>query len=85
MLKSSSLLFHCGSSTMSGSFGEMVAAMEKYKEDIGELSEIIKATSDYSLEEIMINMTTDWYVDAKEAFKHGICTKIVDSIDDIIF
>lgn len=85
MLKSSSLLFHCGSSAMSGSFGEMVAAMEKYKEDISELSEIIQSTSDYSLEEILQNMTTDWYIDAHEAYKHGICTKIVDDINDIIF
>ena len=69
---------------MSGGFNEMVAAMEKYKEDISELSEIIQATSDYSLEEILQNMTTDWYIDAKEAFAHGICTKIVDDINDII-
>lgn len=85
MLKSSSLLFHCGSSTMSGGFNEMVAAMEKYKEDISELSEIIQATSDYSIEEILQNMTTDWYIDAQEAFEHGICTKVVESIEDIIF
>lgn len=84
MMKSSSLLFHCGSSTMSGSFGEMVAAMDKYKEDIAELSTIIEENSDYSVEEILTNMTGDWYIDAYEALKHKICTKIVDSIDDII-
>ena len=70
---------------MSGGFNEMVAAMEKYKEDISELSEIIQATSDYSIEEILQNMTTDWYIDAQEAFEHGICTKVVESIEDIIF
>ena len=84
MMSSSSLLFHCGSSTMSGSFGEMVAAMDKYKEDIAELSTIIKENSDYSIDEILTNMTGDWYIDAYEALEHKICTKIVDSIDDII-
>lgn len=84
MMSSSSLLFHCGSSTMSGSFGEMVAAMDKYKEDIAELSTIIKENSDYSTDEILTNMTGDWYIDAYEALEHKICTKIVDSIDDII-
>lgn len=84
MMSSSSLLFHCGSSTMSGSFGEMVAAMDKYKEDIAELSTIIKENSDYSIDEILTNMTGDWYIDAHEALEHKICTKIVDSIDDII-
>lgn len=84
MLKSSSLLFHCGSSSMSGGFSEMSAAMDKYRKDIAELSEIIAGRSSYTQEEIAKNMRSDWYINAEEAFAHEICTKIIDDVDDII-
>ena len=83
MLKSSSLLFHCGSSTMSGGFGEVKAAMDKYQKDVAELSEIIADTSNYTQEEIIKNMKSDWYIDAEEALSHNVCTKIIENIDEI--
>lgn len=83
MLKSSSILFHKGSSTMSGTFNEVYAAMVEYQEQIAELAEVICANSTYTKEEVEERLNSDWYIRPQEAIEHGICDKIVTNISDL--
>lgn len=84
MLASSSLLLHCGSSSIEGSYYEVAAAMQKYQNDIEEMTDTICSVAKYPREEIMNNLVSDWYIDAKEAAAHGMCDKIVNSVEDLL-
>ena len=84
MLPSASVLFHKGSSHISGGFNEVCAAMIEYQKQVEELSHIIEQNTSYSLEEIENNMSSDWYIRANEALEHGVCHKIIDSIEEIM-
>lgn len=83
MLKSSSILFHKGSSQMSGSFNEVYAAMLEYQDQVAELAEVICDNSTYTQEEVEQFLNSDWYIRPQEAIEHGICDKIVDNIADL--
>ena len=84
MLPSASVLFHKGSSHMSGGFNEVYAAMIEYQKQIEELSSIIEKNTTYSQEEIEENMNGDWYIRAEEALEHQVCHKIIDSIEELM-
>lgn len=84
MLESASVLFHRGSSQMSGGFNEVYAAMIEYQKQIEELSTIIEQNTTYSLEEIEQNMASDWYIRAEEALERGVCHKIINDIEEIM-
>lgn len=84
MLPSASVLFHKGSSHMSGGFNEVYAAMLEYEKQIDELSNIIEQKTSYTLDEIEKNMSSDWYIRAQEALEHGVCHKIIGDIEEIM-
>ena len=83
MLPSASVLFHKGSSQMSGSFNEVCSAMYEYQKQVEELSHIIEQKTTYTAEEIEDNMSGDWYIRAQDALEHGVCHKIVDNIEEL--
>lgn len=83
-LPSAYLLFHCGSSQMSGSYAEVSAAMDKYANDITELALLIEEKSTYTREEVVANMAGDWYVDAKDALEHQLVHEIVEDINTLL-
>lgn len=83
MLPSASVLFHKGSSQMSGSFNEVCSAMYEYQKQVEELSHIIEQKTTYTAEEIEDNMSGDWYIRAQEALERGVCHKIIDNIEEL--
>lgn len=84
MLPSASVLFHKGSSHIAGGFNEVYAAMIEYQKQVEELSNIIEQKTTYTEKEIEENMSGDWYIRADEALEHGVCHKIVNSIEELI-
>ena len=84
MLPSASVLFHKGSSHMSGSFNEVCSAMYEYQQQVEELSHIIAQKTTYTIDEIEENMNGDWYIRAPEALEHGICHKVIEDIGELI-
>lgn len=80
MLPHSYFLFHQGSSQMSGTYGEIVAAMEAYQSQVNELSSFMKERTNYTLDEITDNIVGEWYVRKDEAIEKGVCHQIVDDI-----
>ena len=80
MLPHSYFLFHQGSSQMSGTYGEIVAAMEAYQGQVNELSSFMKERTNYTLDEITDNIVGEWYVRKDEAIEKGVCHQIVDDM-----
>lgn len=80
MLKSASLLFHKGSSTMGGSFNEVQAAMTEYREQVEEMVNAVCSHSNYTQDEVREKMNFDWYIRPNEAIERGVCDQIVDDI-----
>lgn len=83
-LPSAYLLFHCGSSQMSGSYAEVSAAMDKYANDITELALLIEQNSTYTQEEVVENMAGDWYVNAQDALSHQLVHAIVTDLNELL-
>ena len=83
MLPSASVLFHKGSSQMSGSFNEVCSAMYEYQKQVEELSSIIEQKTTYTAEEIEENMSGDWYIRAQDALEHEVCHKIISDIEEL--
>lgn len=77
-------LFHQGSGAFAGSYGEVTAQIENYQEQVSNLALFMAKRTKYSGEEIANNITSEWYIDAKEAKEKGVCDEIIDSIDELL-
>lgn len=78
-------LFHQGQGSLSGNYDEVDSQMEDYKKKVSGLSEHIKKYTNYTESEIKKNIKKEWYVSAKEALEHGVCDKIIESLDELIY
>lgn len=80
MLPHSYFVFHQGSSQMSGTYGEVVAIMTDYQNQVAELSSFMEERTTYSSEEITDNIVTEWYVREEEALEKGVCHEVIEDI-----
>ena len=80
MLPHSYFVFHQGSSQMSGTYGEVVAIMTDYQNQVAELSSFMEERTTYSIEEITDNIVTEWYVREEEALEKGVCHEVIEDI-----
>lgn len=85
MFPKSYFLFHQGSGSVSGSYSEVDSQMEDYKKKVAALTELMKKYTKYQEKEISKNIKKEWYVSAEEAIKNGVCDKIIESLDELIF
>mgnify|MGYP003291707301 CR=1 FL=1 len=84
-LPNSRFLLHRGSvDGLSGTYAEIVSAIDDYQEQIERLCDAIINKTKIKREDIDEKMQSDWYLSAEEAVKYGLCSKIVDDIDDIL-
>ena len=77
-------LFHQGSNTVGGTASEMKAQMENYNKQVEDLSELMRTYTKYDDEKIKSNITSEWFVRAKEALENGVCDKMITSLDEIL-
>ena len=84
MLPHSYFVFHQGSSQMSGTYGEVVAIMTDYQNQIAELSSFMEERTTYTSEEITDNIVTEWYVREEEALEKGVCHEIIEDIEVLL-
>ena len=85
MFPKSYFLFHQGSGSVSGSFSEVDSQMEDYKKKVSALTELMKKYTNYQEKEISKNIKKEWYVSVDEAVKNGVCDKVVENLDELIF
>lgn len=83
MSKSSSLLLHKGSGNVAGTYQEIEMSFEEYKKQVKELSELICARSNYSIQEVEEQIVKEWYVSPQQALEKGMCHKILESVKEI--
>lgn len=84
MLPHSYFVFHQGSSQMSGTYGEVVAIMTDYQNQIAELSSFMEERTTYTSEEITDNIVTEWYVREEEALEKGVCHEVIEDIEVLL-
>ena len=84
MLPHSYFVFHQGSSQMSGTYGEVVAIMDDYQNQIAELSSFMEERTTYTSEEITDNIVTEWYVREEEALEKGVCHEVIEDIEVLL-
>ena len=84
MLPHSYFVFHQGSSQMSGTYGEVVAIMTDYQNQIAELSSFMEERTTYTSEEITDNIVTEWYVREEEALEKGVCHEVIKDIEVLL-
>ena len=81
--KIESLLQEISFTRISGSEEEKKAA-NIIKREIENLGKFVLSRTNIPEDVFYENFATDWYLDANEALKYGLCEKIVKSLDEII-
>lgn len=84
MLPHSYFVFHQGSSQMSGTYGEVVAIMTDYQNQVAELSSFMEERTTYTSEEITDNIVTEWFVREDEALEKGVCHEVIEDIEVLL-
>lgn len=84
MLPHSYFLFHQGSGTLSGTYSEICAQMEDYREQVEELAAFMIEHTNYKVEEIAEKIVGEWYVRKEEAINKGVAHKVLQSLESLI-
>ena len=83
-LPSAEFLLHKGAGRFDGSYDEVVSAIMNYQREIENLGKFVLSRTNIPEDVFYENFSTDWYLDANEALKYGLCEKIIASLDEII-
>ena len=83
MMPHSYFLFHQGSGTITGTYGEICAQMDDYHSQVQELSNFMEYHTKYTKEELMEKIVGEWYVRKEEALEKGVAHQVVNSLDEI--
>lgn len=70
-----------GCSGISGTFDEMLAFMKDYEKQIDSLIDFYSTHTQYTEEEILENIQTDWYVRLPEAVDKGLVQEVLTDLD----
>ena len=78
-------LIHQGEgSGFSGTYAQVVAAVMEYQRKVEELEKYLKANTSIPEELLSENIGTEWFINAQDAIKYGMCDKIINTLDDIL-
>ena len=69
---------------MQGTYDIVVSAITNYQKEIENLGKFVLSRTNIPENVFYENFITDWYIDANEAIKYGLCSKIITSLDEII-
>lgn len=54
-----------------------------YQREIENLGKFVLSRTNIPEDIFNENFATDWYLDANEALKYGLCSKVITSLDEI--
>ena len=75
-------VLHKGScSGVSGTYDEIVAFVSDYEKQMETLINFYITNTNYTEQEIMENIQTDWYIRTEEALEKGLVNKLITDID----
>ena len=75
------VLHNVSCSGVSGTYDEIVAFARDYEKQIETLINFYIENTDYTEEEIVENIQTDWYIRTEEALQKGIVNELITDID----
>ena len=81
MLENASFLFHQGSGSFSGTFGEVMAQIAEYQQSVDKLTCFMVEHTKYTAEEVENSICGEWYIRAEEAIEKGVCDEIITDIE----
>ena len=76
-------LIHQGAGAFEGTYDIVVSAIMNYQREIENLGRFVLSRTNIPEDVFNENFATDWYLDANEAIKYGLCSKIIKSLDEI--
>ena len=83
-LPNAQFLIHQGAGSFEGTYDIVVSAITNYQKEIEHLGKFVLSRTNIPENVFYENFITDWYIDANEAIKYGLCSKIITSLDEII-
>lgn len=83
-LPNAQFLIHQGAGTFEGTYEIVLAAIMNYQREIENLGKFVLSRTNIPEDVFYDNFSTDWYLDADEAIEYGLCSKIIESLDEII-
>lgn len=83
-LPNAQFLIHQGAESFEGTYDIVVSAITNYQKEIENLGKFVLSRTNIPENVFYENFITDWYIDANEAIKYGLCSKIITSLDEII-
>lgn len=83
-LPNAQFLIHQGAGSFEGTYDIVVSAITNYQKEIENLGKFVLSRTNIPENVFYENFITDWYINANEAIKYGLCSKIITSLDEII-
>ena len=83
-LPNAQFLIHQGAGSFEGTYDIVVSAITNYQKEIENLGKFVLSRTNIPENVFYENFITDLYIDANEAIKYGLCSKIITSLDEII-
>ena len=83
-LPNAQFLIHQGAGSFEGTYDIVVSAITNYQKEIENLGKFVLSRTNIPEDVFYENFITDWYIDANEAIKYGLYSKIITSLGEII-
>ena len=84
MLKRSKVVIHEGSARMSGDSTKVLDASDSYRKGIRKMKDYILERTGISASVLNRQKNHDWELDAEYCAAHGVCDRLVGSLDEIL-
>lgn len=84
MLPHSYFLFHRGQGALSGSYGEVISALQEYQDQVNELSDIVNKYTNFPKEEIDKCIVGEWYIRKEEAVAKGVVDEVITNMGELL-
>lgn len=84
MLRRSKVLIHKGAATVGGDAQKVQDFLEDYKKDLNKMKEYVLERTNIPKSTMSRKQNNDWVLDSDYCLEHGVCTRIIDSMEDIV-
>lgn len=84
MMPTATVIIHEGSAEMAGDASKVLDAANNYNEEIKKMRDFILKRTSITTRLMNKKRKDDWYIGAEECLEHGVCHKVVASLDEII-
>lgn len=84
MMPRAKVVVHEGSAQLSGDAVKVMDASESYKKTLKQMKQFILERTNIPAASLNRKRNNDWELDAAYCLENGVCTKIIDSLDEVI-